>query len=171
MEEEEGDRVGSRKSKDKVVNGEGKRLCRFVEERGWIILNGNVEGDEEGEWTYTGGRGSSVIDYVLGNEDTREKVESMGIGKMVDSDHHPVVVWLMGGRRETSVSGRNGGERACERGNWSEKGRRKFVREFGLRAEGEKGVQEEWWELRERMQGAIGKIGKEGRGRERRLVG
>lgn len=88
MEEEEGSSVGSRKSKDKVVNVEGKRLCRFVGERGWEILNGNVEGDEEGEWTYTGGRGSSVIDYVLEKEDTRERVKRMEVGERVDSDHH-----------------------------------------------------------------------------------
>ena len=105
MEEEERTSVGRRKSKDKVVNGEGKRLCRFVEERGWGILNGNVAGDEEGEWTYTGGRGSSVIDYVMGNEDTREKVDRMEIGEMVDSDHHPVVVWLREGRREKGGRG------------------------------------------------------------------
>lgn len=33
---------------------------------GWTILNGNMEGDEEGE--SVGRRGKSVIDYVLGDE-------------------------------------------------------------------------------------------------------
>lgn len=28
-------------------------------------MNGNVVGDEEGEFTYTGERGDSVIDYVI----------------------------------------------------------------------------------------------------------
>lgn len=71
VEEEEGER----KSKDGKCNRVGLRLCKFVKKMGWSILNGNVEGDEEGEWTYTGGRGNSMIDYVLGNEETRIKVE------------------------------------------------------------------------------------------------
>ena len=35
--EEEGEesRVESSRSKDSEVNGEGRRLCRFLEERGW----------------------------------------------------------------------------------------------------------------------------------------
>ena len=55
-------------------------------------MNGNTEGDEEGEWTFTGGRGNTVIDYVVGNEDTREKVERLEVAERVESDHHPVVV-------------------------------------------------------------------------------
>jgi hypothetical protein len=31
------------------------------EERGWSIWNGNIIGDEEGEFTFTGGKGSTVI--------------------------------------------------------------------------------------------------------------
>lgn len=43
---EEERRGGSRSSKDKEVNGEGRRLCGYLEERGWSILNGSGEGDE-----------------------------------------------------------------------------------------------------------------------------
>ena len=38
----------SRISKDREVNGEGRRLCSFLGERGWGIMNGNVEGVEGG---------------------------------------------------------------------------------------------------------------------------
>lgn len=52
-----------------------------------------MEGDEEGEWTYTGGReGTVVIDYVLGNEETREGVRRMKVEERIDSDHQPVTV-------------------------------------------------------------------------------
>lgn len=61
------------RSKDVRCNREEWRLCEFLKELGWSILNGNVKGDEEGKWTYTGGRGNSVIDYILGNEETQEK--------------------------------------------------------------------------------------------------
>jgi len=59
-------------------------------ELGWSILNGSVVGDEEGEWTYTKGRGGTVIDYVMGNEETRERVKRMRIEDRVDSDHQPI---------------------------------------------------------------------------------
>jgi hypothetical protein len=45
---------GKRKSKNKVENAEGKKLMEWLEENGWEGLNGNKQGDEEGEWTYIG---------------------------------------------------------------------------------------------------------------------
>ena len=57
-EEEEGG-IGERErnSKDEKMNREGKKLCGFLRELGWSIMNGCIRGDEEGEWTYTGGKG------------------------------------------------------------------------------------------------------------------
>lgn len=57
-----------------------------------MILNGNIKGDEEREFTYTGGKGDMVIDYALGDKEMKEKVERMEIGERIESDHHPVVV-------------------------------------------------------------------------------
>ena len=37
-------------SKDKVKNGEGVKMLKMVAEQGWHILNGNIEGDENGEY-------------------------------------------------------------------------------------------------------------------------
>jgi len=51
------EREGRRKSKDKRKNKEGREMIRRIEEVGWAIFNGNVEGDREGEWTFTGGGG------------------------------------------------------------------------------------------------------------------
>ena len=116
-DEEEERGMDSRRSKDREVNGEGRRLCKYLRERGWGIINGNVEGDDEGEWTYTGGRGNSVIDYVLENEDTRERVERLEVGDRVDSDHHPVAVWLRGEGRERSGRRKKGEGRGTGRGN------------------------------------------------------
>ena len=42
-------------------------------EVGWEILNENIAGYEEREFTYTGGRGETVIDYVLGDGFTRRE--------------------------------------------------------------------------------------------------
>lgn len=48
-------------------------LVRFLKERGWGILNGCMDGDEEGEYTFTGGKENTVIDYVIGDEKVRER--------------------------------------------------------------------------------------------------
>lgn len=56
-----------------------------------MIFNENTKGDEEGEFTYTGARGKSMIEvlrttyYGLRNEDTREGVEGLELGDKVDS--------------------------------------------------------------------------------------
>lgn len=55
MERWEGE---EKRSKDKKLNGDVQRLIGFLEERGWNIFNGTVKGDEEGEFTFTGGRGN-----------------------------------------------------------------------------------------------------------------
>lgn len=47
------------------MNREGRKLCNYLGQLGWSILNKSVEGDKEGEQTYTGRKGRSVIDYVL----------------------------------------------------------------------------------------------------------
>lgn len=56
------------------MNREERKLCRFLEEQGWSMLNGDYREDEEGEWTYVGERGHSIIDYVMGQcEETIEQ--------------------------------------------------------------------------------------------------
>lgn len=77
MEEKRGEKgmvEREKRSKDRKVNGEGRVLVNFMEERGWSILNGVVKEDKEGEYTYTEYRGNSVIDYVVGEGEMREKI-------------------------------------------------------------------------------------------------
>ena len=69
------DEERSRESKDRKTTGEGRKLVRMLGEAGWEILNVNIAGDEEGEFTYTGGKGKTVIDYVLGDGNTRRRIE------------------------------------------------------------------------------------------------
>jgi len=57
-----------RRSKDKTIGNGGRNLIRWIQEKGWYILNGTTRGDWEGEFTYAGARGSSVIDYIMVNE-------------------------------------------------------------------------------------------------------
>lgn len=84
--------MNRRELKDGIINGGGKRFCRFLGELGWAILNGNMEGDEREELTYVGVRKDSVIVYVIGSEELRERVEKVVVKDKMDSDHLPVTV-------------------------------------------------------------------------------
>lgn len=49
-----------RKSKVKIINKEREKLVEIIEKKRWNILNGNTEGDDEGESTYVGPRGDCL---------------------------------------------------------------------------------------------------------------
>lgn len=51
-----------------------------------------MEGDEEGEYTYIGTRGKSVINYAIVNEQSWGNVKRFEIAERVESDHLPIVV-------------------------------------------------------------------------------
>ncbi|KYN21859.1 hypothetical protein ALC57_05753 [Trachymyrmex cornetzi] len=81
----------------------------FIKERGWSIMNGNIKGDEEGNWTYTG-------------EEARKEKEYMEVGDTIESDHHLLVVAWKGGREK----GKDKGEGSRYRFTWSK--RKKTIR-------------------------------------------
>lgn len=53
----------SRKSRDRVINSRGARLLELCDDHDFIILNGRFN-DIEGEFTFCGGVGKSVIDFI-----------------------------------------------------------------------------------------------------------
>lgn len=65
-----------------------------IKERKWDILNGNINGDEKGEVTYIGARGTSVIDYAITSTETRGKIDRMVIENKTESDHLPICIYL-----------------------------------------------------------------------------
>jgi len=80
----------ARRSKDKTVGNGGRNLIDWVQNKGWYVLNGTCRGDWEGEYTYVGARGSTVIDYVIVNERAYNSVLDFKIEDRVDSDHVPL---------------------------------------------------------------------------------
>ncbi|CAB0006047.1 unnamed protein product, partial [Nesidiocoris tenuis] len=84
----------TRKSKDLKVNAEGKRLLELLEESSLLILNGRTAGDAEGEYTFLGHMGSSVIDYVCVTPCLLEEVVDMVVSPQPYSDHMPTVLSL-----------------------------------------------------------------------------
>lgn len=86
-----------------------------------------MKGDEEVEYTFTGGKGDTVIDLVLGDREVRDRVEKLMVGDSVESDHHPLEVWMKGdgeGRME------KGKKREGCRGVWDKK-RAEFKEKMG----------------------------------------
>lgn len=79
-----------RRIKDKVINNGGRNLAEWIQEEGLYVLNGAMEDDWEGKFTYVGYRGNTVIDYVMTNEKVYDKEFKIDGG--VDSDHMPMIV-------------------------------------------------------------------------------
>jgi hypothetical protein len=99
---------GTRKSKDKVENAEGKRMMEWIEENGWEVLNGNKQGDEEEARTYS--RGETVTDYGIVNDEAWERVEEFRIGEKAGSHHLEIASRKRRGgkeQRRKGVGGRN----------------------------------------------------------------
>ncbi|XP_046142334.1 golgin subfamily A member 6-like protein 1 [Osmia bicornis bicornis] len=123
-EEEDEEREEKRRSKDKKINAEGNRLLETLRETGRSILNGSIDGDKDGEFTYTGVRGETVIDYVIVEEEGREEIKRMEIGDRIESDHRPLIVEMKGGGEQNIVEERR--RKAAPTGDWSEQERKEF---------------------------------------------
>lgn len=83
-----------------------------------------------------------MIDYVVGDEKVKERIERMEVGEKVDSDNNPMIITVEGGE-----GGRKRGidrKRREWRGIWDEEGIRGFREELGVVGKGEEGVQVEW---------------------------
>lgn len=88
-------------------------------------MNGDIKGNEEGEWTNIRERGQSVIDYIITDERAREKIERMEVESRVDSDHQLVTVWIKSQNTTREGSGKRKGNRV-KRGIWSKEGKKFF---------------------------------------------
>ncbi|KYN05597.1 hypothetical protein ALC62_03471 [Cyphomyrmex costatus] len=151
--EGEGRKEIERKSKDEVLNKEGEELLRSVEEKGWVIMNGNKQGDEEGEWTYEKGLNKSVIDYYycITSMRTWDKVSKFKVIERVESDHNALVV-------EGEIEGVIEREEERVIQDWSEKG----IKVYKERVEEMQwnivnNSAEEWEDMRKKLGEAVSK--------------
>lgn len=79
-------------SKDKTVNWQGRRLLDAIENVGGIVLNGRMVGDEQGNFSFCGVMGSSVIDYCICSYSLLQFVEKFSIASKPYSDHMPLIL-------------------------------------------------------------------------------
>lgn len=78
---------------------------------------------------FTGGRSSSVIDYMVGEREVKKRIQAMRIGDKIDSDQYPIEISLTG---ENRLGGRKGrrGDRSGVRGISEEEEREEFKRKM-----------------------------------------
>lgn len=118
------------------------------------LLNGNKEGDDQGEWTFTGAKGSSVIDYAICNAETWEEIKSFRIGERIESDYQPLEIELKATTEET----RNREEvKKIEIEDQTEEGIKIYQENLKKRKAEKEEIQEEWEELAEEIRKAINK--------------
>jgi len=149
---EEEDRT--RKSKDKIENRQGVELLETVEKMGLGLLNGNKEGDEQGEWTFAGTLGSSVIDYAICNTEAWDVIEEFKVGERTESDHVPLELILQT-TAEVEIEQETEKEEEKEIEDWSEEGIAFYKENLKKRKAERKGIQEEWDELVEEVRRAV----------------
>lgn len=83
------------------------------------------------------------MDYVIGDEEVRRKVKKLRVRERIDSDHHPMEIWLEGERRRKVKQEKH---RDVGRIVWDEEGRNRFSEKLKEEIESRegKGIDEEW---------------------------
>ena len=62
-------------------------------------MNGNTIEDREVEYTFIGSKGSTVIDYVIVNDEIRDNDIFFEIQERVESDHLPLILQIKGEKK------------------------------------------------------------------------
>jgi len=83
-----------RKSKDKITDSKGRKILDLFDTLGGFILNGRFAGDSEGDFTFCGSSGSSVIDYCVSSFSFLSYIHDFFIPTKEFSDHMPLVLKL-----------------------------------------------------------------------------
>ena len=83
-----------KKSKDEVINRNGKELLELCNNEDLFILNGRMKGDEKGELTCITSMGSSVVDYAIVSRSLLDLIDDFKVDNKCDSDHMPLVVCM-----------------------------------------------------------------------------
>ena len=83
-----------RNSMDKTINWQGKKLLEAVESIGGIVMNGRCSDDIQGNYSFCGVMGNSVIDYSIASISFLNYLDSFSIPSKPFSDHMPILVKL-----------------------------------------------------------------------------
>lgn len=81
-----------RKSEDVMVNNEGNKVLDLCNSYGLSIVNGCTMSDIDGNYTFIGRQGCSVIDYCLIGIEWENNVTDLKVDLQDYSDHLPLIV-------------------------------------------------------------------------------
>ncbi|CAG5100696.1 Similar to LINE-1 retrotransposable element ORF2 protein (Homo sapiens) [Cotesia congregata] len=85
----------SRKSMDKKITPRGSRLNNFMEEHGFVLLNGRCQPDTSGNFTFFGPQGLSVVDLAWVNLAGVDLITEFRVDQsLYCSDHYPIMLKL-----------------------------------------------------------------------------
>lgn len=177
IEEGEVEIGNERKSEDKKIDEEGKKILRMCEELGMTVLNGRINGDRKGRITYIGGGeeyAGSVLDLVMiVDRGNLEEVNSLKVIERNESDHLPVGFEF--GSKKKEEKGEEGKDKGMEKIQWKKEKAGEFTKEIAKKVRGEdwekKGYEWErikemiWETTRETEMATKGRTGRKGRGR------
>lgn len=158
--DEEGELREGRSSADEILNAEGRRLLELCEDIGGVIKNGNTRGDWEGNQTFVGGGGSSVLDLVIEVENERGSViDELKVVPRIESDHLPVELLIR--RKAEREDRRKKGREKEYKLKWEVELEVEYARKMGEKAKelGEQkgGAKDRW----EKLIKNIWEVGKE----------
>lgn len=86
--------VGLRRSEDSVINREGEKIIECCNDFGLAIVNGCSDKDRNGNFTFIGGQGQSVIDYGLAGRGWWPYLKDFEIFTEIWSDHLPLRFYI-----------------------------------------------------------------------------
>ena len=106
-------------------------------------MNGNIEGDEEGEYTRLEGDKGTVINYAIGDDEIKERIVRLEVGDHIDSHHFPIIQTLRGKRKKEKRFNNDIKIKRAGRSDWSVKGKAQFEEKIKNWKMGEGNVNEE----------------------------
>ena len=83
-----------RNSKDAKIDPKGRRLLNLIENIGGIFINGRLTSDKDGNYTFCGGQGKSIIDYCICSVDFINCINNFEIPSKIFSDHMPLILHI-----------------------------------------------------------------------------
>lgn len=85
-------------SEDFEINKKGKIINESIIEENLVLLNGRVDGDKDGKYTFCNYKGNSVIDLCIVSESVAENVYKFEILDWSDSEHFPCSIEIVSNR-------------------------------------------------------------------------
>lgn len=79
-----------RKFKDTLLNDKGRKCLSLFESMGSFIVNGRMENDKEGEFTFYNALGRSTIDFCVSSFEFAKHILDFSIPSKSFSDHMPL---------------------------------------------------------------------------------